>query len=91
MHALGANLCRITCHASEHRHEPQSRQCRQCGSDLIKIGEDVTEQLDVKPAEFFVHCHIRPAIRLPYLRNRGRGTVPPAVINGGMATPDCLL
>ncbi|MBK7490538.1 MAG: hypothetical protein IPI17_00015 [Nitrosomonas sp.] len=33
----------------EHRHEPQSCQCRQCGSDLIKIGEDVTEQLDVKP------------------------------------------
>src|SRR5690606_32789277 len=44
----------------EHRHEPQSCQCQQCGSDLIKIGEDITEQLDVKPAEFFVHRHIRP-------------------------------
>lgn len=44
----------------EHRHEPESCQCKQCGSDLVKIGEDVTEQLDVKPAGFFVHRHIRP-------------------------------
>jgi len=42
----------------EHRYEPQSCQCKQCGSELVKIGEDVTEQLDVKPAEFFVHRHI---------------------------------
>ena len=31
----------------EHRHEPESCQCGQCGADLIKIGEDVSEQLDV--------------------------------------------
>ena len=34
----------------EHRHEPESCQCGQCGQDLVKIGEDVTEQLDVEPA-----------------------------------------
>lgn len=44
----------------EHRHEPASCQCGQCGADLIKIGEDVSEQLDVEPARFFVHRHIRP-------------------------------
>ncbi|MFC0132982.1 IS66 family transposase, partial [Massilia eurypsychrophila] len=44
----------------EHRHEPESCQCGQCGKDLVKIGEDISEQLDVEPARFFVHRHIRP-------------------------------
>jgi len=44
----------------EYRHEPVSCQCGQCGHDLIKIREDVTEQLDVEPARFFVQRHIRP-------------------------------
>lgn len=44
----------------DHRHEPESCQCGQCGADLVKIGEDVSEQLDVEPARFFVHRHIRP-------------------------------
>ena len=44
----------------EHRHEPAPCQCGQCGADLVKIGEDVSEQLDVEPARFFVHRHIRP-------------------------------
>jgi transposase len=26
----------------------------------VKIGEDITEQLDVEPAKFTVHRHIRP-------------------------------
>lgn len=44
----------------EHRHEPESCTCGQCGNALVKIGADVTEQLDVEPAMFFVHRHIRP-------------------------------
>ena len=44
----------------EHHHEPESCQCGQCGKELVKIGEDITEQLDVEPAKFFVHRHIRP-------------------------------
>lgn len=44
----------------EHRHEPESCVCGQCGKDLVKIGEDVTEQWDVEPAQFFVHRPIRP-------------------------------
>jgi hypothetical protein len=43
----------------EHRHEPGSCTCGQCGKELIKIGEDVSEQLDVEPAKFFVHRHTR--------------------------------
>ena len=33
-----------------HVHEPASCQCGQCGADMVKVGEDVTEQLDVLPA-----------------------------------------
>jgi transposase len=44
----------------EFRHEPDSCQCGQCCSELIKIREDVTEQLDVVPAVFTVHRHLCP-------------------------------
>ena len=30
----------------EHRHEAESCTCGQCGNDLTKIGEDISEQLD---------------------------------------------
>ena len=69
----------------EHRHEPQSCQCKQCGSDLIKIGEDVTEQLDVKPAEFFVHRHIRPQYACRACETVVAEPVPPAIIDASMA------
>src|SRR6218665_326557 len=31
----------------------------QCAQPMVRIGEDVSERLDVVPAEFFVHRHIR--------------------------------
>ncbi len=74
----------------EHRHEPQSCQCKQCGSDLVKIGEDVCEQLDVKPAEFFVHRHIRPQYACRTCETVVAEPVSPAIIDGGMATPGLL-
>lgn len=74
----------------EHRHEPQSCQCQQCGSGLIKIGEDITEQLDVKPAEFFVHRHIRPQYACRTCETVIAAPVPPAVIDGGMAATGLL-
>lgn len=74
----------------EHRHEPQSCQCQQCGSNLVKIGEDVTEQLDVEPAKFFVHRHIRPQYACRTCETVVAEPVPPAVIDGGMAAPGLL-
>ncbi len=74
----------------EHRHEPESCQCKQCGRDLVKIGEDVSEQLDVKPAEFFVHRHIRPQYGCRCCETVTAKPVPPAIIDGGMAAPGLL-
>jgi transposase len=54
--ALPEHLKRV-----EHHHEPQSTTCPapDCGQAMVRIGEDVSERLDIVPAEFFVHRHIR--------------------------------
>jgi transposase len=74
----------------EHRHEPESCTCGQCGKDLVKIGEDVTEQLDVEPAKFFVHRHIRPQYACRNCETITAAPIPPAVIDGGMAAVGLL-
>ncbi len=74
----------------EFRHEPESCQCGRCGSDLIKIREDVTEQLDVVPAVFTVHRHIRPQYACKACETIIAAPIPAAVIDGGMATVGLL-
>lgn len=74
----------------EHRHEPESCQCGQCGHHLVKIGEDVSEQLDVEPAKFFVHRHIRPQYACKACETVTAAIIPPAIIDGGMAAPGLL-
>ena len=74
----------------EHRHEPESCTCGQCGRNLIKIGEDVSEQLDVEPAKFFVHRHIRPQYACRACESVTAAPIPPAVIDGGMAAVGLL-
>jgi len=74
----------------EHRHEPDACICGQCGKDLIKIGEDISEQLDVEPARFFVHRHIHPQYACRACETISAAPIPPAVIDGGMAAPGLL-
>lgn len=74
----------------EHRHEPESCQCGKCGAALVKIGEDVSEQLDVEPARFFVHRHIRPQYACRPCETVTAAPIPPAVIDGGMAAVGLL-
>lgn len=78
--ALPEHLPRI-----EHRHEPDSCSCATCGQELIKIGEDIAEQLDVEPARFFVHRHIRPQYACRACETVSAAPIPPAVIDGGLA------
>src|SRR5471030_6828 len=74
----------------EHRHEPASCACDACGKALTRIGEDVSEQLDVEPARFFVHRHIRPQYACRACETVTAAPVPPAIIDGGMAAPGLL-
>lgn len=80
--ALPAHLPRI-----EHRHEPDSCSCESCGADLVKIGEDISEQLDVKPAQFFVHRHIRPQYACRTCETVTAEPIPAAVIQGSLGAP----
>ena len=83
--ALPDHLPRI-----EFRHEPESCQCGACGKGLVKIGEDISEQLDVTPAIFTVHRHIRPQYACRACETVTAAPIPPAVIDGGLATPGLL-
>ena len=83
---LPAHLPRV-----EHRHEPESCACGQCGGELVKIGEDVSEQLDVEPAKFTVHRHIRPQYACKRCETVVAAPVPPAVIDGGLAAAGLLV
>jgi transposase len=83
---LPAHLPRI-----EHRHEPTACACPRCGNtDLVRIGEDVTEQLDVEPAKFFVHRHIRPQYACGRCETVTAAPIPAAVIDGGLAATGLL-
>jgi transposase len=58
---------------------------------LVKIGEDVSEQLDVIPAQFIVHRHIRPQYACRSCDTVDAAPIPPAVIDGGMASVGLLV
>lgn len=79
---LPAELPRI-----EQRHEPESCSCGACGQPLVKIGEDITEQLDVEPARFFVQRHIRPQYACRQCETITAAAIPASIIDGGLATP----
>ena len=71
----------------EVRHEPENCTCSKCGnSNLVKIGEDITEQLHIEPAKFSVIRHIRPQYACRPCETIIAEPVSPAVIDGGMAT-----
>lgn len=74
----------------EHRHEPESCTCGHCGPELVKIGKEVTEQLDVEPAKFFVHRHICPQYAYRSCETVTVAPIPPAVIDDGLAAVGLL-
>lgn len=74
----------------EVRHEPESCTCGQCQRERVKIGEDISEQLDIEPARFFVIRHIRPQYACRSCETVRAAPVAPAVIDGGLAAPGLL-
>jgi transposase len=75
-----------------HVHEPDSCRCGRCGgADLVKVGEDVTEQLDVQPAKFTVHRHVYPQYACRPCETIVAAPAAPAVIDGGMAATGLLV
>jgi len=73
----------------EHRHEPQDTTC-DCGEPMVRIGEDVSERLDIVPAEFFVHRHIRGKWACKCCQTLVQEPVDPQIIDKGMPTAGLL-
>ena len=85
--ALPEHLRRV-----EHRHEPEDTTCPSegCGQPMTRIGEDVSEKLDIVPAEFFVHRHIYGKWTCRCCQRQGierlvQEPADPQIIDGGIA------
>jgi transposase len=83
--ALPANLPRI-----ETRLEPESCQCAACGGALTRIGEEVSEQLDCKPIEFFVRRTVRGKYACRHCETITTAPLPAAIIERGQPAPGLL-
>ena len=72
----------------EHHHEPESTTCPtpECGQPMVRIGEDVSERLDIVPAEFFVHRHIRGKWACKCCQRLVQEPVDPQIIDKGVPT-----
>ena len=82
--ALPEHLRRV-----EHHHEPESTTC-DCGQAMVRIGEDVSERLDIVPAEFFVHRHIRGKWACKCCRQLVQEPVEPQIIDKGVPAAGLL-
>lgn len=78
--ALPAHLRRV-----EHRHEPEDTTCPSegCGRPMTRIGEDVSERLDIVPAEFFVHRHVYGKWACRCCQTLTQQPACPEIIDGG--------
>jgi hypothetical protein len=82
--ALPAELPRQT-----FSHEPASTVCTApgCGSQMKRIGEDVSEKLDYVPGVFCVHRHVRGKWACACCQTLVQVPVEPHVIDKGIPTP----
>lgn len=70
----------------EHRQEPDDTTCRNtdCLRPMQRIGEDVSEKLDIVPAEFFVHRHIYGKWACRWCQLLRQEPAEPDVVDGGI-------
>ena len=74
----------------EQRIEPASCDCDVCGGALHTIGEEVSEKLDVKPAEYFVRRIIRPKLACRACATIHTPPTLPSIIERGIPTENLL-
>ena len=70
-------------------HEPESTTCA-CGSELERIGEDVSQKLDYTPGVFTAEHHVRGKWACRCCRTLTQAPVPPEVIDKGIPTAGLL-
>lgn len=82
--ALPAGLPRVEIH-----HEPDSTTC-QCGCQLKRIGQDVSEKLDYTPGVFTVEEHIRGKWVCDDCQTLTQAPVPAQIVDKGIPTAGLL-
>jgi transposase len=70
----------------EHHHKPEDTTCANahCGRPMQRIGEDVSEKLDIVPAKFFVHRHIYGKWACKCCQQLRQEPAEPDVVDGGI-------
>ena len=81
---LPAELPRTLIH-----HEPEKNLCN-CGCQLKRVGEDVSEKLDYVPGEFTVERHIRGKWACAQCETIIQAPIPAQVIDKGIPTAGLL-
>lgn len=71
-------------------HDLDSAVCPECGQALEKIGEEVSEQLDVIPAKFIVRRHVRAKYCCRHCECVHSAPMPAQPIDKGLAAPGLL-
>jgi len=82
--ALPANLPRI-----DHHYEIEQTHC-ECGMAFKRIGEEVSEQLDCVPAQFFVLRHVRGKYACACCQTIQAAPIPAQMIDKGIPAPGLL-
>ena len=75
-----------------HDVSSEERICPCCEKEKAKIGEDVTEEVDFRPATLFVREHVRPRYACPYCGDAGvvQADLPARPIERGKPGPGLL-
>ena len=87
----GASAVARSSAASERRrHVPKKSACPDCGGELRKLGEDVSEMLEYVPASFQVIRHVRPKLGCTQCDEIVQAAAPSRPIERGLAGPGLL-
>jgi transposase len=74
-----------------HEVPPEQRPCPGCGRERSPIGEEVSEQLDYRPASLFVVEHVRIKLACRHCQeNVAVAAKPPQAIEKGLPGPGLL-
>ncbi len=76
-------------HTIRIEHEPASTQCS-CGCQLRRIGEDISEKLNFRPAQFYKEQHVRGKWVCDQCDTLTQQAMPAYVIDKGIASPELL-
>ena len=71
-------------------HDLKSKDCPKCGQGLQRIGEEVSEQLDIVPAKFFVRRHVRPKYCCRVCETLHTAAMPAQPIDKGIPAPGLI-